>query len=275
MNFWEQQATVWERVKPPLRPSLFEFGILAKWIQHQQAARDAAGNAPLRVLILGATPEYHSLPWPPNSQLLAVDLSAAMLALWPGDNANRLCADWLTLTPAIGRFDLVLGDGILCQLQWPAQQAQLLKVLHPLLQPDGLLLTRAFVRDAVHEDFATALAAVAAEPQPSVNVAKLRSWLALQPSASVGISPRAAWQTLLAAAPACGALADAIRATEATGTYPADDHRCFHFATEAELVQLFCQHGLFSLVERHQPAYELGRHCPTLVLRANTVAATD
>ncbi len=272
MSLWDHRAPVWHEVAPPLRPSAAELAFLQQWLDRWFGELPAATDV-VHVLVLGATAEYFSLRWPANVTLTAVDLSPAMLQLWPGPPSSRVCRDWLTLTPEFGRFDLVLGDGSLCQLGWPVQQRALAGVLRNLLRPGGLLLTRAFVQADQHETLQHAVADLQRAAPSSPSLVKLRLWLACQQQPATGVSLCEAWQQLLALLPDAAALAHLLgvsleRAHAISEHYLHHDGRCLHFSTTGRLLQLFCDNdGGFALESLWHPAGEMGEYCPTMVLR--------
>ncbi|HTR00556.1 MAG TPA: class I SAM-dependent methyltransferase [Candidatus Acidoferrum sp.] len=278
MNNWELRAQAWSRLQPPLRPSPADCAFIARWIDRYHAGMPAHA-AGLRVLILGATPEYHALPWPAHTRLLAADVSSTMLdQVWPGPRATTLCRDWLTLPPDPEGFDLVLGDGSLSQLRWPDQHTAMTTVLHGLLKPGGLLLLRMFVRESGHEDFDTVLREWQATPASNVDAAKLRLWLACQRNAVEGVSPPEFWRQLAARIPDVSHLARLLgtsidAARRITDEYLHMEQLRFHFVPETDLMRLFCGDGRYQLVERYVPDYPLGQYCPSVALRTTAAGA--
>ena len=271
---WQGHVHLLQQASPPLQPSAADLEFIQHWIDRQSALLAMRGETALRVLILGATRQYHDLRWPPQTRLLAVDYAQAILdSVWPGPVDTTLCTNWLALTPAHGRFHLVLGDGCLCQLNWPEQHTALVKMLHRVLLPAALVLTRAFVLAERNENFAEALQAQQSAKHASTSQVKLRFWLAAQPSPETGIQPRACWQQLQASVPNQQQLAAALGLCAAdvqllVDQYQQSDERRFHYATQAMITDLFCrQPGGFHLEAEYFPSYPLGQHCPSFALR--------
>ena len=79
-NHWSEYAKRWKLVAPPFKPVEQDIAFY----------RDAAGEwikrhgAP-KVLILGVTLQLFNLPWPHETNFLAVDSNQAMIDIvWPG-----------------------------------------------------------------------------------------------------------------------------------------------------------------------------------------------
>lgn len=274
MQSWEYLTDLMKELAPPLRPAAVDVEFLLASIQ--PLLQSANRGRSLRVLVLGATPGFRALPWPAGTQLLIVDFSSNMLQqFWPGPPGETLCSNWLDLTPEYGPFDLVLGDGWLYQLRWPEQQLSIVKILHRLMRPDGLLVSRFFVRDSIHENFDAAFAALSALPSRSKDLVKLRLWLASQSTTAQGSRPADSWLQLRQRLPELWQLAAFVGQSEATTQshtelYQQADQRCFHFATLDLVKALFCQMpGGFGLQAEFSPSYPLGQYCPSLVFRAN------
>src|SRR6478609_5998579 len=118
MNHWSRHARQWAQVGAPLRPSGEDVGFvedeIAAWAR-------AHGRAP-RALLLGVTPELATARWPDGTRLLAVDRQRAMIdALFArGPGRDVVAGDWCALPRRAGSVDLVLADGCLSCLAFPA-----------------------------------------------------------------------------------------------------------------------------------------------------------
>lgn len=71
---WQRHAGQWARIGAPLRPSPVDGAILLELSQPALVA-----GRP-RVVVMGVTPEVVGLAWPADSEVLAFDHSAAMIA---------------------------------------------------------------------------------------------------------------------------------------------------------------------------------------------------
>jgi hypothetical protein len=106
---WKSHAIRWDKIGPPLRPSPDELAVVAVIVSQLMSQ---VGNRGLDALILGVTPEYARFPWPPKSNLIALDRCEAMIRhVWPGSTAaseRTLCGDWLAPDASLGPIDPVL-----------------------------------------------------------------------------------------------------------------------------------------------------------------------
>ena len=98
-TYWSGMARRYAALEPPLCVSSSEIDIYRKLAEEWMNGRPAP-----RVLVMGATPDFYHLPWPENTDLLAADISAQMLAeVWPGTQNQRTCQDWTRLFDVEGR----------------------------------------------------------------------------------------------------------------------------------------------------------------------------
>lgn len=132
---------VWNQLRPPLRPSPQEIAWFA------QSWPDTAGA---RVLVQGATPELIDLALRKKaSRVVAMDINKpifeAMRQLGRQDwsRVECLAQDWCAVLPDLdGHFDVVLGDGSLTMLDFPAEWDQAFSAVHRYLSPGGVLALR-------------------------------------------------------------------------------------------------------------------------------------
>lgn len=134
--------TFWDDFGPPLRPDRPTVQAYGELFQAAQPIADGA-----QVMLMGVTPELANAPWLSQTQVTAIDHSPAMIStIWPGDRPNRKATtgDWFNLPIRPGSQDVVLGDGVLNFLTYPAEHQALAESLSCILRPGGHLIIRAF-----------------------------------------------------------------------------------------------------------------------------------
>lgn len=259
---WAQIATRWAHTGPPLRPSPDDLA------EYRRAVAKFAGDRPVKALVLGSTPEFREAPWPPGSDVVAVDRSAAMLgALWKG---TGLQGDWRSLPLADGTRDVALCDGGLHLLN-PAGQAQLVCELARVLRPGGIAVFRVFSPPREREEPGAVLDDLLHRRVSSLNALKMRLGMAMQRDIQAGVALDELWNAVHDAAPDFDALAATLGWTldhiHAIDTY----RNCldtYHFVTIDAAVALFTQQpGGFAVENIHTPDYELGERCPIVTFR--------
>jgi SAM-dependent methyltransferase len=261
--YWSDVARRWDKVGPPLRPTAPDLA----------SYREALGHrAKPRAVILGVTPEIYRLPWPPGSDVVAIDHTLGMIeAVWPGPPERAICADWTRMPLPPASRDVALCDGGLHLLSHPHGQAALVDNLLRVLAPEGMFVCRLFVPGARPETAGAVIDDLLGGQVSNINVLKLRLAMALQDEASSGVELAAVWSALF------GSGASAIELADKIGWDPVDlaaldSYRdCgtrYHFVTLAEVRELFCGHpGGFEQVAVSTPSYELGERCPTVTFR--------
>jgi SAM-dependent methyltransferase len=261
---WPDIARRWSLVGPPLRPSARDIRFYCRTL-NLVAAR------PLRALILGVTPELYHLPWPAGTDLMAADHTPGMIAaVWPGRRDQVMCAEWTDLPLPAASRDVVLCDGGLHLLSYPAGQKNLAREMARIIAPGGLCVLRLFVPSILPESVDEVLDDLLAGRVPNVNVLKLRLAMAIQLVAEQGVELRRVWDALHGVAPELYVLAarigwpiEPLRAIE---TYRDSPVR-YWYVTENQATDLFCRGGAFELVHVSTPRYPFGGQCPTVVLR--------
>ncbi|MFO1183161.1 MAG: methyltransferase domain-containing protein [Bauldia sp.] len=265
---WSGQAQRWQHLGPPLKPSDEDIAALAA------AAAEAAHRLgrPPRVLMLGVTPEVARLAWPSGSEVTACDIAPGMVAgVWPdtaaGVAGKALVADWRALPLPSGSIDLAVGDGSYNSVDSLAAQAAVTRELHRVLAPGGRIALRVYARPDPVERPEAIFSDLAAGHIGSVSALRMRLYMATDPDGDGAVPVAKAWELWAAA----GIGAEAL--TRATG-WPAaavdvlDAFRTsrvrFVFPTLAALRAQFAPH--FALEATLTKSYEVGAHCPTLIL---------
>ncbi len=267
-DHWPLHAAQWARIGPPLRPCADDVAIVEREVAAWAAVR---GRAP-RALLLGVTPELATMAWPAGTTLDAIDRSAAMVgAVFPTTGtppaARARVGEWLALPHDAGGLDVVVGDGCLCCLPFPAGVAALASELGRVLAADGLAVLRLFAAPANAERLDDVAAAMWAGELASFHALKWRIAMAIQPpDRNVRVSDILA--AFDAIAPDRAALADRTGwPLDTIGTIDAyrGSPAVYAFPTVAE--QLEALAVTLASVTTHTPTYELGDRCPTIVLR--------
>lgn len=178
-SHWTGMSARYAAFTPPLRLSAVECDHFIE-LASQWSANSHAGHDAPRVLVLGATPDFHGFPWPRGTDLLAVDHSAEMLAaVWPGSSEQSLCADWVTMKLPDASRDLVLCDGGFTFIPSPEPLQQLADNVARILAPGGRLITRLYVNADEQETPAQLFHDLEQGRVQTVSELKLRLWLAL------------------------------------------------------------------------------------------------
>lgn len=261
---WRAQASQWERVGPPLRPSPSDGAVL------EGLARDLA--AP-RVLVLGVTPEMAGLAWPTGTRLLAVDRAPEMIdRVWPGHpgpGQGALLADWLHVELPAAAFDLMVSDGCFGVLPTPAEHEALMGRARDWLAPHGRFAFRVFVRPDPTPSPADVLGRAMVGGFASFHAFKLALLFAVQGDAD-GVRTGDV-HDVWSAGPGPERLAHAtgwpdaqIRTIDA---YRGQD-TVYAFPTEAMMRERLARTGL-SVVSVHHGDYPMADRCPTFVTAAS------
>lgn len=265
---WKNQASQWQRVGPPLRPSRPDHTLLENVIQKWHSK-----NGSPRVLVLGVTPEMARLNWPAGTDLLAVDHSQRMIdEVWPGypsPGEGVLCANWLDLALKKHSRNIVVSDGPFGVLRYPFEYQKLLQSLRDILQPEGFFAFRIFTSPEIKEEPKDIFDAVLSGNIGNFHVFKLRLLMAMQPDSSSGVRIGDVWDEWVENGPQAEALSKQcgwpIEQIQTIEAYKGQkDIYCF--PTLKEILEILDTGG-FKIVSCTHPTYELGERCPTLVCK--------
>ncbi len=264
---WSSFARIWDRIRPPLRPSTEDVACYAGHITEW-----ARRHGPPRGLILGVTPELCRLPWPEGSAVTAVDRSADMIErVWPGPRESAIRADWSRLPCPDASIDVALCDAGFVQLSYPHQASAVVRSLRRVVRPEGLCLVRLCVPPDRPESPRDVLDEWRSGGIPNASVLKLRLGMSLQADSRTGVPLARIWQSLDQAAGDGDGMASVPgwTAEEAStlASYQNNPAR-YRFLTLSEVEELFLRRpGGFVVTSVTQPSYLLGDRCPLAVFR--------
>ncbi len=264
---WPHVAQIWDQVTPPLRPSAEDLSVYQKII-------DACTHRPepLRVLVLGVTPEIYRLNWPPATALHAVDRSPDMIKhVWPGPATSVTCDDWCSMSLPPRSFDLTICDGGLALLRYPEDQAALARKLSEIVVSGGKCVFRLFCTDGDSASVEEIFSELRQHKVPDLSTLKLRLWAALQSSMRAGMPVHDVWSVV-----AEFANDDLGRFAEEQG-WPIENvlalaqhknsHARYYLSGVREIQEIFVSATkAFRIAEAYQRDNAVGALCPIVVL---------
>lgn len=259
--YWSEIARNWHLIGPPLRPDpqdlQFFSSLIARW----------PSNKSMRALVLGATPEFHSLAWPKSSEILAVDRTQEMLStLWPGES---LCANWLDLPLPDSSSDLVLCDGGLHLMSERLLQEKFVESIARVIDLDGLFAIRLFLPSVRSSSVDEVLDDCRAGRIASVHQLKFRLWMSLRDPERSDVMLGDVWNAVHARCPDFKSLSQKLHwppeSSAAIDAYRGRIER-YCFLSFDEVDAMFCAVG-FERIDTFEPTYDLGQLCPTIVYR--------
>ena len=268
-SYWDDIATSFAVLGPPLKPSGEDIHFV------ETAVRNWSSGHPrktLRALLLGVTPEIAKMEWPDAARFTAVDNSLGMAqAVWPGNIPGKrwvVCGDWLALPRPNSSCDVVIGDGSLNCVRFPDGLRAVAKNVNDVLDPDGVLLFRCFVRPTTKELPEDVFSDLVHARIPSVNHFKFRLLMAMQSSTENGISVHDVYEKWADSGIDQEALMARTgwdkRAFQSIELYKGQD--VIHtFPAIEELRSVL--HEFFEECSVSTPAYPLGERCPRFILR--------
>lgn len=267
---WEDIARGYSAFSGPLVPSSEDIGIYEDLARRSLSdVRSGVFNA----VVLGVTPDIVRMNWPVASRILAIEKSPAVIrALWPGDISGFCevrCASWFDMPVELHSAEMVVGDGALSACRYPEEVRVLGSEVSRVLRPGGMFVVRAYIQPPVAESVESVFDALWRAGGLSVDVFKMRLWLAMQRSASEGVAVRHAAKIMQRFGIDRQYMREHLgwcdAAVEPFEKWGASD-AVYSFPSLAELRALFSDR--FEEVSVTYPTYRLGECCPVLALRS-------
>jgi hypothetical protein len=263
---WNSIARGYKAFASPFVPCGEDVALLEMAVARQA---ERIGARSLRAVMLGVTPGIAMMRWPPQSQLVAVEISPAVIqALWPGNIVGvreAVCASWFGIPMRSGSCDVIVGDGALATCRFPGEVRKLVQSARNLLKDDGAFAFRSYVRPHLTESIESVFKALFSGDGLSVDRFKMRLYLAMQRTAQEGVAVKDAARILdrygLNPRTMQERFGWSSAATEPFAAWPTSD-AVYSFPTLDELRDLLGE--CFHEVSVSYPGYELGNCCPTL-----------
>lgn len=265
-NYWTGLSTKWKFLAPPFRPHQQDLNFISGVVNSEAPTFNSH-----RIMILGVTPEFAQMEIPAGCELIGVDSCEAMIKnVWPEmpcPNRKAILANWLNLPFENDSFDIVLGDGVLGTMKYPAKSKELLRSVRNVLHRDGLFVIRTFLRDEATETPKDVFNAVMNGDIESLNAFKFRLIRSVQPDIQTGAKYHHVWEALMNEGLDFNDLARktgwSLEKIETMKMYNGAEF-VLTYPTLTELRALLFEEN-FDEVECFCPDYELGESCQTLV----------
>ena len=259
-RFWQSVPKQWKNFGPPLRPCAEDIRVMEDQVERW---RRESSSKSCDVLLCGVTPEIVQMQWPENTSFWAVEKSQAMIdEVWPaGQDSWKqvVLAEWTRLPFGPNSFDIVIGDGCLTSLEYPAQQRVFLESVQAVLRPGGRLIMRFFVQRDQPERPQDVFRDLSEGRIGSFHVFKWRLAMSLQTAAEDGIKVDDIWKTWREAGVETPWPPQTVQTID---TYRDSQHR-LTFTRAGEIHSLFAED--FEQLAWLEQDYELSERCPILV----------
>jgi SAM-dependent methyltransferase len=265
-SHWPRHAALWKHFGPPLRP-------YAQDVKHAAEVCAGMGLAAPRMLLLGVTPDYATMPLPKHTVFTAVDRCPAMIEhVWPKalvpPSFRAVEGLWTALPLADGSQDIVIGDGVTTVLSAWSDAHALFEELHRVTHAGSRVLLRLFIKPATPDSVERIVSDLAAGRIPGLHAFKLRLLMLLQRSLGQGLKLQQAWQAWRTLRDEHAALiaqqawtAGEIETIEAYAT----SGDTYWFPSMAEINATFG--ACFEVEQVLYSNHEMGDRCPLFVLR--------
>ena len=262
----------WANIGRPLRPGAEDIRLFRTALEGWP---DTTAASAVRAIILGVTPELHDLAQDLGVQVLAVDQNPDMIrAIWPGQDGSAILSDWRDVPLPDASADVVMCDGGLHLLPYPAGQQALIAEIARLVRRGGRVAFRLFLPAEHGETPDAVLADLDAGSIPNLNCLKLRLGTAMMSSSEEGVCLHDIWSRLRshyhdAEWPAVAAqLGWTLEHLEVIDSYRASATR-YHFVSLEQVLHLFTagDEPCFELAALTRPGSIMGDRCPVVSFR--------
>lgn len=190
---WDNVSVLWDLIGSPLRPCGQDVDLIAASVSKLIGSH--AG--PLKILVLGVTPEFAELPIAQNCQTYAIDRSINMIRwVWPGEKSNAICGGWHSLPWDDDTFDLVVCDGGLQLIDYPLGIKDVVLQIERVLKSKGIFVCRLFCPPLHPETPGQVISSLLSGEINNANELKLRIWPSLQQSSEQGVVLNDVWNYL-------------------------------------------------------------------------------
>ncbi len=265
---WERLAAEWKHRGAPARPAPEDTALL-----EQLVGRTLAGRERTRALLLGVTPEIATMRWPAGTELLALDVSTAMIReVWPARQVPEAVVargDWAAIPVRDAVFDIVVGDASLGIQPYPDGFFRVVGELRRVLRDGGVLATRVYTRTEDLEPVDAIFADLRAGRIRSFDVFRFRLLIALHGDRPHGSRGRDVWEAWKANVPDPAALVESLGWPQETIQAMEKSQYSTHaviFPTLREIREDFSRS--FEEIACEYRACEDGGRFPTLAFRA-------
>jgi hypothetical protein len=142
---WANYAEIWKKVQPPWRPNKNDINFCEKMIEMVLKSEKKP-----KALVFGSTPEIRDLLAKYKIKTTLVDanpsMKKAMDSLMKRKNKKEkvIFSNWLNVKLPLNYFDLVFGDGILCNIALGTWKELIFKINNSLKE-NGLFYLAAWV----------------------------------------------------------------------------------------------------------------------------------